>query len=155
MGNYNLSIKLKNRLKELSKLKKAVEGMGDSVKCTHRKFKEIDLILEELFTNVVNHGFNDDKDHDIQLDLSCDDDRLKIRMEDDGKPFDLTEQKAPDTRCALERRYIGGLGVHLIKHFIDECKYFREKGKNIVVLEKYLTSCCKDKQEKTSTKETI
>lgn len=155
MGNFNLSIKLKNHLKELSKLKKAVEGMGSNVKCTHRKFKEIDLILEELFTNVVNHGFSDDKEHDIQLDLTCDDHRLKIRMEDDGKPFDLTEHVSPDTRCALEKRYIGGLGVHLIKHFIDECKYFREKGKNIVVLEKYLTSCCKKDKQSRSTKQAI
>jgi len=155
MGYFNFSIKLKNCLTDLDKIKKAVEGMGSAIECTRRKFKEIDLILEELFTNVVNHGFNDNKEHDITLDLSCDENRLKIRMEDDGKPFDLTSQAAPDTKCALEKRYIGGLGVHLIKHFIDECKYFREKDKNIVVLEKILKPCSKKTDKKTSTKETI
>lgn len=151
MGHFNLTIKLKNRLKDLDKIKKAVEGMGTTIECTRRKFKEIDLILEELFTNVVNHGFNDDKEHDIKLDLSCDEHCLQIRMEDDGKPFDLTAHASPDTKCALEKRYIGGLGVHLIKHFIDECKYIREKGKNIVILNKHLTRCCKDSEkEKTA-----
>lgn len=147
MGYFNLSIKLKNRLKDLEKIREAVEGMGASIVCTRRKFKEIDLILEELFTNVVNHGFNDDKEHDIDINLSCDADQLKIRMEDDGRPFDLTSKEAPDTTCAIEKRYIGGLGIHLIKHFIDECEYFREKGKNIVVLKKRIASCEKSREK--------
>ncbi len=154
MGYFNLSIALKNRLEDLDKIKQAVEGMGATIECTRRKFKEIDLILEELFTNVVNHGFSDDKEHDIKLDLSCTAERLKIRMEDDGKPFDLTAHAAPDTKCALEKRYIGGLGIHLVKHFIDECDYFREDGKNIVILKKYLTSASRP-EHKTSSEEAI
>ncbi len=138
MGKINLSIKLKNRLIDLGKIKKAVLKMSSSVDCTKRKFKEVHLVLEELFTNVVNHGFNDDNEHDIELSLSCDDKSLKIRMEDDGKPFDLTAASKPDTQCAIEKRLVGGLGVHFIKHFVDECKYKRKQGKNIIELKKYI-----------------
>jgi len=138
MGKVNLSIKLKNRLNELDKLKAAVSKMSATTSCTKRNSKEINLILEELFTNVVNHSFNDDKEHDIDLSLSCDDKSLIIRMEDDGKPFDVTAAAAPDTKCAIEKRSVGGLGIHFIKHFIDDCKYYRKKGKNIVVLIKYM-----------------
>lgn len=140
MGKVNISIKLKNRLTDLDKIKKAVLNMSNAVHCTKRKFKEIDLILEELFTNVVCHGFNDNKEHDIELSLSCDDTLLVIRMEDDGKSFDLTGAPEPDTKCAIEKRCVGGLGIHFVKYFIDECKYYREKGKNIVVLKKYITN---------------
>jgi len=138
MGKVNLSIKLKNRLNELDKLKAAVSKMSATITCTQRNSKEINLILEELFTNVVNYSFNDDKEHDIDLSLSCDEKSLIIRMEDDGKPFDFTAEAAPDTKCAIEKRCIGGLGIHFIKHFIDDCKYYRKKGKNIVVLKKYM-----------------
>ena len=138
MGKVNLSIKLKNRLNELDKLKAAVSKMSATITCTKRNSKEINLILEELFTNVVNYGFNDDKEHDIDLSLSCDEKSLIIRMEDDGKPFDFTAAAVPDTKCAIEKRYVGGLGIHFIKHFIDDCKYYRKKGKNIVVLKKYI-----------------
>ncbi len=138
MGKIKLSIKLKNRLIDLDKIKKAVLKVSSSVDCTKRKFKEVNLILEELFTNVVNHGFNDNDEHEIHLTLSCDDKDLVIRMEDDGKPFDLTSASTPDTKCAIEKRFIGGLGVHFIKYFIDECKYQRKKGKNIIELKKYI-----------------
>jgi len=65
MEKHNLSIKLKNRLIDLNKIKKAVLKLSSSVECTKRRFIEVNLILEELFTNVVNHGFNDDEEHDI------------------------------------------------------------------------------------------
>jgi serine/threonine-protein kinase RsbW len=136
MEKLNFSIKLKNRLVDLDIIKKAVSKMAGSIHCKKRKFLEIDLILEELFTNVVCHGFNDDKEHEIDLSLSCDDKSLMIRMEDDGKPFDVTAAEKPDIKCDLEKRCVGGLGIHFIKHFIDECKYYRKKDKNIVVLTK-------------------
>ena len=138
MEKVNLSIKLKNRLSELNKIKAAVSKMSATIKCTQRNSKEINLILEELFTNVVSYSFNDDKEHDIDLSLSCDEKSLIIRMEDDGKPFDFTAAAAPDTKCAIEKRCAGGLGIHFVKHFIDDCKYYRKKGKNIVVLKKYM-----------------
>jgi anti-sigma regulatory factor (Ser/Thr protein kinase) len=140
MGKVKVAIKLKNRLKDLEKIKKAVLKLHTAVNCTERKFKEIDLVLEELFTNVVCHGFNDDKEHEIDISLSCDETSLMIRMEDDGKPFDITAAGMPDTRCAIEKRCVGGLGIHFVKHFIDECKYSRENGKNIVVLKKKITN---------------
>jgi len=138
MGKVNLSIKLKNRLNELDKLKAAVSKMSATITCTKQNSKEINLILEELFANVVNHSFDDDKEHDIYLSLSCDEMSLTIRMEDDGKAFDVTAAAAPDTKCAIEKRSVGGLGIHFVKHFIDDCKYYRKKGKNIVVLKKYM-----------------
>ena len=139
MGKVNLTIKLKNRLIDLDKIKKAVSKMSAAIDCTKRNFREINLILEELFTNVACHGFNDDKEHDIDLFLTCDENALIIRMEDDGKPIDLTDAATPDTSCAIEKRLVGGLGIHFVKYFADECKYLRKKGKNIVVLKKYIT----------------
>ena len=140
MEKVKLSISLKNRLMEIEKLKEAVAKMEDSIQCTKRKLKEVDLVLEELFTNIVNHGFSDNDEHDIEISMSCDKGELEIRMEDDGKPFDITKAEAPDTKCSIEKRCIGGLGIHFIKHFIDECKYYRNKDKNIVVLKKTLES---------------
>ena len=140
MEKVELFIKLKNRLVDIEKLKEAVAKIDSTINCTTRKIKEIDLVLEELFTNIVNHGFADNEEHDIEVSLSCDQGALEIRMEDDGKPFDITKAEAPDTRCALEKRCVGGLGIHFIKHFIDECKYYRKKNKNIVVIKKRINS---------------
>lgn len=140
MEKVNLSIKVKNRLVDLDKIKKAVLKMSGSITCTRRKLVEINLILEELFANVVNHGFNDNEEHDIDITLSCDGTSILIRMEDDGEPFDLTAAAEPDTKCPIEARCIGGLGIHFVKHFIDECRYYRKKNKNVVVVKKNISS---------------
>ncbi len=140
MATLHFSIKLKNRISDLEKIRAAVSNMSASIDCTHRKFKEINLVLEELFTNVVKYGFTDDREHEINLSLSCDDTAVSIRMEDDGEPFDPTAQTAPDTRCAIEKRCVGGLGIHFVKHFIDECRYSRKKGRNIIELKKNIFS---------------
>lgn len=138
MRKLSKSLKLKNCLDEQNKINAAVAKMADSFSYTQRILKELILVLEELFTNVVTHGYNDKNTHYIDLLLWFDEKTISIRMVDDGKPFDITETERPDTTCAIEKRLVGGLGVHFLKHFIDECTYCRDKGKNIVTLKKYV-----------------
>lgn len=112
--------------------------MPETVCFSKRKRCEIHLVLEELFTNIVNHGFTDEKEHEIHIELRCNHASMSIRMEDDGPPFNPTKKSSPDTGCAIEERLIGGLGIHFVKHFIDTCTYQRKNGKNIMILEKHL-----------------
>lgn len=142
MNNVSTSIKLKNRLTDLEKIRQAVSSLTSAQSCTKRKFKEIDLVLEELFVNVVHHGFTDDKEHEIKLSLGCEDEMLIIRMEDDGRPFNIMEAKNTDTRCAIEKRCAGGLGIQLVKHFTDHCEYHRQDGKNVIILKKKILGNC-------------
>lgn len=126
-------------MSDLDKIKKAVAKLSETIDCEKRKLTELNLVLEELFANVVCHGFKDKREHDIELFLTCkNDSALQIRMEDDGEPFDPTSAAEPDTRCAIEKRCVGGLGIHFVKHFIDACEYYRKDGKNIVVLKKQM-----------------
>jgi anti-sigma regulatory factor (Ser/Thr protein kinase) len=136
MEKMNLSLNLKNDLGELDKIKAAVAKVSKGSRCDCRKSNELNLILEELFANIVLHGFNDDKEHEILLSISCDESTMLIQIEDDGMPFDLTSAAAPDTHCAIEKRHIGGLGIHFVKHFMDDCKYYRKNNKNIIILKK-------------------
>lgn len=141
MENFKVLIRVKNRLDELKTICRAVETLPTTVCFSKRNSCEIQLILEEIFTNIVNHGFTDEKEkieHEIEIKLTCRNDTLTIVFEDDGNSFDPTEMSSPDVKCAVEQRLIGGLGIHFVKHFIDTCSYKREKGKNIMILEKKL-----------------
>lgn len=139
MEAHTLPIRVKNRLEELPVLCRAVDTLNARVNLSRRKCCEIQLVLEEIFTNIVNHGFSDKREHEIEIIISFQGDMLTIRFEDDGKAFDPTGAACPDTGCALEQRLVGGLGVHFVKHFIDTCSYRREKDKNIMILQKKLT----------------
>ncbi|MBQ1603678.1 MAG: ATP-binding protein, partial [Oscillospiraceae bacterium] len=41
-----------------------------------------------------------------------------------------------DTSLAVEDREIGGLGIHLVRQLMDEIRYERVEGKNILTLVK-------------------
>ena len=139
MEKINHSIKLKNDLNDLNKIKEVVGKLTSSIYCPKKKCMEIDLVLEELFVNVVHYAFNDDKEHEIKLSLTMDENVLTIQLEDDGKPFDITAATSPDTKCALEKRCVGGLGIHFVKHFTNDSRYYRKNGKNVLILKKEIT----------------
>lgn len=147
MEAFILPLRVKNHLKELETLFGAVDALGSKISLSKTKRCEIQLILEEIFTNIVNHGFSDKKEHEIEILITFKNKTLTIRFEDDGKPFDPTEATFPDTGCAVEQRLVGGLGVHFVRHFIDTCTYRRSGDKNIMILKKKIT----DRAEKEPT----
>ena len=86
---------------------------------------EINLGLEELFTNVVFYGYDDTWEHKITIDFTLlDDVNLQMRIEDDGKPFNLLERYVPDIfEKSLDERHIGGIGIKLIKGDMNRVGY--------------------------------
>ncbi|MHC5028857.1 MAG: ATP-binding protein, partial [Planctomycetota bacterium] len=44
----------------------------------------------------------------------------------------------PDTTLDIDRRDVGGLGIHLIRNVMDSLSYRRRDGCNILLLEKSL-----------------
>ena len=60
-----------------------------------------------------------------------------LEVEDDGKPFDPLQAPPPDLTLPLEKRPIGGLGIHLIRNLMDEVTYARVGGRNVLKMAKY------------------
>ena len=50
------------------------------------------LTAEELAMNSLEHGFDDGKEHHLELRFIITGDELILRLRDDGRPFDLTER---------------------------------------------------------------
>ena len=66
-------------------------------------------------------------------------DILEVVIIDDGNYFDLIEASAEvKLDAALEDRKVGGLGIHFVKQMMDEMRYERKGGKNVVTLKKYI-----------------
>ena len=134
MPSNNISFKLKNRAQELESLQKILERFADSYGLTAQCKFQLNLVLEEIFTNITCYGFSDAGDHFIQVNLSCDAGTLTVCVEDDGKPFNPVSAKDPDLECKLEDRKIGGLGIHLIKKLANDINYERCGNKNVLTI---------------------
>jgi len=129
------SLRLPATLDNVAKLHDGLEGFAQQDGWTSKLEFEVKLVVEELFTNVVNYG--ECPDEPVQIDFKSDPDRLIIEMSDAGKPFDpLVETPAADTSSAIEDRSIGGLGVHLVLTMMDEVRYRRDGALNRLTLVK-------------------
>ena len=98
------------------------------------------LIIEELVTNCVKYGYDDKRDHDIEINLSISGDHMTLTIIDDGHEFNPLKAPAPNKDLPLEARPIGGLGIHLLRQLADRMTYERREGLNHVSVIKRLTS---------------
>jgi anti-sigma regulatory factor (Ser/Thr protein kinase) len=96
----------------------------------------MNLVVEELFTNMVKYSPNGAGE--IPIRLTFDAGRLEMRFVDrDVEQFDITQARKVNTDLPLKDRKPGGLGLHLIKQMVDEITYeYRDRSSVITIVKK-------------------
>lgn len=123
------------RRSETSRLHREVAafGAGLAAETVHA----CTLALEEVVTNVIRHGYDDGQEHPIEVTLSADfSGAVRLVVRDQGKPFNPLDAPVPDTSAPLDRRPAGGLGIHLVRHVMDEIRYERSGDCNVLTMTK-------------------
>lgn len=130
---------LRNVLSEIPALAERIEAFGVEGSLSIQHIYQLNLVLDELITNIVSYGYDDDRPHEIHLRLRAEPGRLKAILSDDGKPFNpLEEAPVAVLEGSIEDRPIGGLGIHFMRTLMDEVAYEREAGHNRLTLIKHL-----------------
>ena len=129
-------IKITNRLEEVPQMMASIEDI-----CTEEGIDEmtilgINLALEEAVVNVVNYAYPEGTVGDIEMEVNADAKAITFILRDHGKPCDPTAAKEVDITLSAEERQIGGLGIHLIRNYMDEVKYDYCDGQNVLTLVK-------------------
>jgi serine phosphatase RsbU (regulator of sigma subunit)/anti-sigma regulatory factor (Ser/Thr protein kinase) len=133
-----LEITLKNKLSELARLHQTLTEFGQRQGLASKVVHDLTLALEEILTNIISHGYTDDREHEIKVRLRAQPGEVRAEVEDDGQPFNPLEAPEPDTTQSLEERAIGGLGIHLVRNLMDSLEYQRQEGKNHLLMRKNL-----------------
>ena len=94
----------------------AREGLGE-----HAAY-DIDLVLEELFTNLVKYGRGARGDVEISLERGPAGVTAELR-EFDAERFDPTQLPEVDVHRPVAERRPGGLGVHFIRTLTQSFQY--------------------------------
>jgi len=132
----HLCLAIKNDLAEIARLSESVEAMGQKHGVPAEALYAVNLALDEILTNVISYGYDDQGEHQILVRLNFNAGELVAELEDDARPFNPLEAPAPDVEAPLQERPIGGLGIHLAKTMMDDMAYRREGEKNILILKK-------------------
>ena len=89
------------------------------------------LVVEELFTNTVEHGHGGDCAAPVRIELVVDAAEVTLRYEDTAPAFDALAAPAPASLDSpLPTRQVGGLGLHLVRSYAASARYAREDGRN-------------------------
>lgn len=97
------------------------------------------LAVEEIFTNIVEHGYSyDGADKYIDIVSKVTDDVMIISILDDAAPFNPLELEAPDPSTPLWEREGGGWGVYFVQKYMDDVHYKLVDNRNCLVLTKKL-----------------
>lgn len=140
MMEFEHRFSLTNNLAGLGTLQEEWETLAAGWNVSPGEIYKINLVLDELFTNIVHYAYPEGGDHQIQFIFGWDGRRLRIVIADDGRPFDPLTAAGPDVHEDLTARPVGGLGIHLVRTFMDRMAYRREDGRNVLTIEKSINT---------------
>ncbi len=130
-------IRLANQLPEIHRLSGEIEAFAERNTLPAGVVYQVTLALDELITNIVSYGYEDDDAHEIVVRLTLDADVLMTELIDDARAFNpLAEAAAPDLDADVDARRIGGLGVHFVKTMMNAVEYARVDGRNTLTMMK-------------------
>ncbi len=90
------------------------------------------LAVEELGTNIVKYGYDDNKEHLIRISAQSQDQVFRIVLEDDGHEFDPCLAPEPDPNLSLQEWRPGGWGLSLVRRLVAGLEHKRRDDRNVV-----------------------
>lgn len=125
---------IKNRMTALADTTKEVSSWLADLPLSSRARYSTGLAVEEMVTNIIKYGYDDEDEHLINLHIRVERDNLRMVFEDDGHRFDPTSRPPPDIEAIVESHRAGGLGIELVRRMCDQMDYERVGNLNRLTL---------------------
>jgi len=99
--------------------------------------RKIELAVEEAIVNVIHYAYHDRKG---PIELICSlypQDRMELIIKDQGPAFNpLMQKQKINPEASLEEREEGGLGILLMREYMDDVHYKRNDPYNVLTFVK-------------------
>ena len=130
--NANCQLKLQASMNDISRLTPFIANAAEQAGIEGREAKRLRLAVEEAVANVINHG----QATAITLQAAVEGNQLVLTIEDNGQPFDPTQDSPTDLSVPADERPPGGLGIMLLHEMTDGLDYQRINGHNVLIIKK-------------------
>jgi anti-sigma B factor antagonist len=118
---------------EVMRAVEALQRLGQAALIPDQALFGLALALEECASNIVNHALQRDAHRTFHASLEQAGNEFRIELRDGGPAFDPT-QAAPKGSPADDAP--GGWGLELVRRHVDEIRYTRDGGENVLRLMK-------------------
>ena len=130
---------IKNKVSELEKVAQFIEEIGEELGLSMELQMNLNLVMEEMVTNVIFYAYPQDEEADIELLAKSDGKELTCVLSDQGKEFDPTAKEDNDLSVNPAERELGGMGIFIVKNIMNKVTYQRLEGKNLLTMTKGIT----------------
>jgi anti-sigma regulatory factor (Ser/Thr protein kinase) len=116
-----------------------VEAAANAAGCPEKIIKQIVVVIEELFVNIASYAYEPETGLctlQLQTEQTESGGRIRMCLRDKGREFNPLLQELPDVTESAEERRIGGLGILIVRTYVDKVDYRYTDGENIVSVEK-------------------
>jgi serine/threonine-protein kinase RsbW len=83
---------------------------------------DIRISLEEALVNAIKHGNKFDPHLSVEVSLEISDDKVAVKVRDEGKGFDYASLPNPTSAANLDK--LSGRGIFLIKSLMNRVTFF-------------------------------
>ena len=127
---------IKNQVNELEHVASFIEDIGDELGLDMELQMNLNLVLEEMVSNVIFYAYPEGEDASIELTAEYDGKELTFVLSDQGVEFDPTLREHQDMDANPAERDLGGMGIFIVKNIMNQVTYQRLEGKNLLTMKK-------------------
>ncbi len=131
-GKYTFSFP--SDIKYLEEAESKIVQVAEECNFNESDTDDICIAATEIINNAIHHGNKGDKNKQVTLIISADDDTLRITIQDEGEGFDPAAIKDPLSPENLLSE--GGRGIYLVHSLMDNVEYNVFENGSEVVIEK-------------------
>lgn len=128
-------LRIEASIEKWPEVREFVCGLLDEYDCPEKIKYKIEVSLEELFVNIAHYAYPD-RNGWVDIHAAVKNHAVTVVMRDGGIPYNPLSRKDPDITLSAEERRIGGLGVFLVKKYMDEVYYAYKNGCNQMTMKK-------------------
>ena len=101
--------------------------------------------FNEAFNNIVEHAYAATPG-DVEVALTVEQDRLVLRLVDQGEGFNFDHAGASEQPPELDTLSEGGMGLFIIRKAMTEVTYERRHNRNLLTMTKNLSECARNSE---------
>ena len=101
---------------------------------TKSELNALTISVDEAITNIIKHGYGNILSGSITMNVNVKNDRLVVELIDQGKSFDPNQVGDPNIPHYVQVRKKGGLGIFIIRKFMDDIQYVTVNHENTLRL---------------------
>jgi serine/threonine-protein kinase RsbW len=130
-------LKIESNINNLRIVENAIDEVMSEIGITQENYGKILVSTLEAVNNAIVHGNKFEKEKIVDVEISFKNERLKIKISDEGRGF--IPDEVPDPTIPQNLEALNGRGIFLMSKLSDEIKYSK-RGNAVTMFFKNIKS---------------